>query len=79
MALLSTFDHFSSLAGELTEDDMVAEDVLQKHLASQDDPEKVLEFIKSKHGGGGMAKCYPLSYLQGNFAYHHLKGGPSQD
>ena len=32
-----------------------------------------MEFIKSAKGGGGMAKCYPLSYLQGNFAYHELK------
>ena len=40
---------------------------------SEEDSEGLMEFIKSEKGGGGMAKCYPLSYLQGSFAYHALK------
>ena len=42
-------------------------------MAEQEEPEKLMEFIKSEEGGCGMAKCYPLSYLQGNFAFHSLK------
>jgi hypothetical protein len=42
-------------------------------LKEQNEPEKLLKFIKSEQGGGGMAKCYPLSYIQGNFAFHTVK------
>ena len=61
--LISTFKEFSNIQESLEAEDMVPPDVLEKHLAEQDDPEQIRDFIMSEQGGGGMAKCYPLSYL----------------
>ena len=71
---MSIFEgNYNSIGVELTESDLVPDKILNEHIKEQDEPEKLLEFIRSEQGGGGMPKCYPMSYLQGNFAYHHLK------
>lgn len=36
------------------------------------DKEALQNFIMSEKGGGGIAKCYPVSYVQGQFANYHL-------
>ena len=65
ISLVSVFEEFNNLLEEpLGEDDIVSEQVLQKQMSeSKEDSEELMEFIKSEKGGGGMAKCYPLSYL----------------
>lgn len=75
VTLVSSFEKFSNLLanGELDDEEMIQADALQKHMAEQEEPEKLMEFIKSERGGGGMAKCYPLSLLQSNFAFHEIK------
>jgi hypothetical protein len=39
---------------------------------SIENKQQLIDFIKSSRGGGGMAKCYPVSFIQGNFAHYHL-------
>ena len=31
------------------------------------------DYVESEKGGGGVSKCHPVGFVQGNLAYHHLK------
>ena len=42
-------------------------------MPDEKDFKRFEEYIKSEKAGGGIAKCHPLSYIQGNFAYYNLK------
>ena len=61
------------MSDELTEDDFVAPNLIKENLGDRENPEQILDFIMSEEGGGGMPKCYSLSYIQGVFAYNELK------
>ena len=65
----------AGLGLELTEKDYVSDRQLETHLEKETpkDKEALLQYIKSERGGKGLAKCYPLAYIQGNFAHYHLK------
>lgn len=76
ISLISTFGEFSNLGLELSEEDKIPENALKQHLDEHEEPEELIKFLKSDQGGGGMAKCYPVSYIQGNFAYHAVKKTP---
>lgn len=75
MALVSTFESFTNVVETLNDEEKVPEDQLHKHMNELDDEEKqkLLEFVQKPQSGGGMPRCYPLSYMQGNFAFHELK------
>ena len=63
-ALVTTFESFSNLlSDELTEDDFVAPNLIKENLGDRENPDQILDFIMSEEGGGGMPKCYSLSYL----------------
>ena len=75
MSFVDLFGDMAGLGLELTEKDYVSDRQLETHLAKETpkDKEALLQYIKSERGGKGLAKCYPLAYIQGNFAHYHLK------
>jgi len=38
-----------------------------------------LAFLESAKGGGGIAKCYPMAYVQGNFTNYHLSAKEEEE
>lgn len=58
----------------MTESDLVPEAQIDKHLEQHgtDDKQALKDFMTSEAGGKGIARCFPVSYLQGNFAYYYL-------
>ena len=75
MSFVDLFGDMAGLGLELTEKDYVSDRQLETHLEKETpkDKEALLQYIKSERGGKGLAKCYPLAYIQGNFAHYHLK------
>lgn len=72
ISLASHFNDMDHLGIEFKEgEDLVAQskEVLDQAIAEQ----PLLEnyFAQKKHGSD-LLKCYPLSYLQGNFTYYHV-------
>jgi len=75
ISMVDIFGDFQGLDLTLNKDeDYVLESTvlenLQRHKTQN--TEELNAYLKSEQGGGGIAKCYPLSYIQGNFAYYHL-------
>lgn len=77
MCMVDIFEDFSGLEQEMESTDYVPQSKVDQHLqqhagSDEEEKKKLDEYLKSKQGGGGIAKCYPLSFIQGNFAYYHL-------
>jgi len=75
--LVDIFADFTELGGiEFEADDFVNAERVREHLEQNttNDREKQMlkDFIFSERGGGGLAKCASVSYVQGNMAYHHI-------
>ena len=70
LSLAEFFGDFSGLELELKPEDYISESKLRGSASHS--PEE-LEYLRSKEGGGGLVKCYPLGFIQGNLAYSHLK------
>ena len=73
VSLVETFKDFSGLELELTPNDYLPESKFRQNLQQHEDPAEIEAYLKSEEGGKGQVKCYPMSYIQGNFAYYHLK------
>ena len=54
-----------ALGIKLEAKDLIADSKVASHLEQHEieDKEVLKEYLKSEQGGGGIAKCFPVSYI----------------
>lgn len=74
ISLVDMFEDMEGLGVTLGKEDLIPEAQMKESLRSNAIPDKeaLLKYLESAKGGGGIAKCYPMGYVQGNFTNYHL-------
>jgi hypothetical protein len=80
LTFVDLFEDFAGLGLTLdkSKDIYPFSDVEKKMKASHQpttdaDLQRFKTYVESEQGGGGVSKCHPVGFIQGNLAYHHLK------
>jgi len=79
LSFVDLFEDFSGLGLSLEGKDLHSVEEVYAKLRktqlspSEEEAARFKQFIESPRGGGGVAKCHPLSVIQSNFTAYHLK------
>ena len=63
--MIDIFPDMKALGIKLEAKDLIADSKVASHLEQHEieDKEVLKEYLKSEQGGGGIAKCFPVSYI----------------